>query len=250
MVKVLVVGSSGKMGRSAVASLASKPQIQKVLPVTRHDDLTKAIIKNKPDIALELTDKDSVFSNSLAILEQSIPLVIGASGLSEGQKEQLNEQAQKSQVPCLIVPNFSLAAELMNQAAKMVAPYLVDCEIIERHHKQKKDAPSATSLHTAEVIRKACAEEKVSKSNQTETASTQDSIPIHSIRSSGVLAQQDVIFAQDGESLTISLSQISREAFMPGVFLAVTKVSSLLKGVHIGMHHVLDIRQASPSFLE
>ena len=247
MVKVLVVGSAGKMGKSAVTYLTNSSLIQNVFPVTRHDSLKQLITEHKPHVALELTDKDSVFTNSLAILEQSIPLVIGASGLSTSEKEQLNSQAKKSKIPCLIVPNFSLAAELMNQAAKMIAPYLVDCEIIERHHKQKKDAPSATSLHTAEVIRQACEKNKASKSNQLEIASTQENIPIHSIRSSGVLAQQDVIFAQDGESLTISLSQISREAFMPGIVVAVTKVSSLDHGVHTGIHHVLDIRQTAPS---
>ncbi len=248
MIKVLVVGSAGRMGKSAVTYLTNSPLIQDVFPVTRHDDLKQVITEHKPHVALELTDKDSVFTNSLAILKQSIPLVIGASGLSNSQKEQLNSQAKKSKIPCLIVPNFSLAAELMNQAAKIIAPYLVDCEIIERHHKQKKDAPSATSLHTAEVIRQAYEENKASKSNHSEIADAQDMVSIHSIRSSGVLAQQDVIFAQDGESLTISLSQISREAFMPGIVVAVTKVSSLDHGVHTGIHHVLDIRQTAPSF--
>ena len=242
----IVVGANGKMGKIACNALIEyKPNIS-VIPVTRADNLSEVISQSRACIALELTDVNSVYSNSQVLLEHGIPTVIGASGLTSEQKHHLNQLAVRTDVPCLIVPNFSIAAVLMNQAAKLAAPFLNDCEIIEYHHTQKKDAPSATSIDTANQV-------KLARLNALENSDDQNahwrgSVPIHSIRCSGVLAKQDVIFAQRGETLTISLNQIDRYAFAPGLCMAMERITTLPAGIHTGIENVFDfdVQNISP----
>ena len=238
--KIMVVGSQGNMGRLLCQFLPKQKCIKSVIEVSRSDNLSERIESTHPDILIELTNKDSVMANCLKSAEQKIPLIVGASGLSKENVNHLDDLCRKNKIPCLVVPNFSLASVLMLQAAKTVAKYLTDCEIIEYHHENKKDAPSATSLHTARVISGCFGGENKSKKIAQTVGMVENHIPIHSVRSKGVLAKQDVIFAQKGESLTISLSQIDRQAFMPGVLMSIKGLKSLSFGVHVGLEHVLE----------
>jgi 4-hydroxy-tetrahydrodipicolinate reductase len=111
----------------------------------------------------------------------------------------------------------------MMEAAKMVAPHMPDCEIVELHHERKLDAPSGTASRTADLIA---------------SAGGRADVPIHSVRLPGLVAHQEVIFGGLGQTLTIRHDSLSRESFMPGVLLAVRKVAEL-DGLVVGIEHVL-----------
>jgi 4-hydroxy-tetrahydrodipicolinate reductase len=225
--RVVVVGHQGKLGSIADHALSVHEQCQVVGRVGRDDSLGHILSTSDPDVVLELTTAASVFDNAQCAVNAKKALVVGASGLSESDLNVLDLAAKKNNVPVLVVPNFSIAAVLMVEMAKRVAPWLEECEIIEYHHRQKQDAPSGTSLYTAQEV-------KAASSSRGDR-----SIPIHSVRSSGFLASQDVIFSQPGEALTLSLSQIDRRAFVPGIVQSVLYVHTLSCGVHVGLQSVM-----------
>jgi 4-hydroxy-tetrahydrodipicolinate reductase len=121
-------------------------------------------------------------------------------------------------------PNFAIGAVLMMQASQLIAKHMPECEIIELHHDQKKDAPSGTAKRTAELIREA-------GGNVHE--------PIHSVRLPGLVAHQEVIFGGLGQTLALRHDSTSRESFMPGVLLAVRKVGSLDRSPVVGLEKLL-----------
>ena len=238
--KVVIIGSKGKMGSLACQVLREQSDINTVVGVTRSGCLADSVVGANPDVIIEMTDKDSVMANCMIAAKHGIPMVVGASGLSQTDLEHLDHKCRENKIPALVVPNFSVAAVLMVQVAKKIAPYLPDCEIIEYHHTSKKDAPSATSIYTANEISHSLSHGDEQKKMADTVGMVQNGIPIHSVRSSGMLARQDVVFAQKGETLTLSLSQIDRQAFMPGVVMSVKAVRSLGSGVHVGLECILE----------
>lgn len=233
--KIMVVGSQGNMGALACRSLEEDKRVTQVIGVRRQDNLDGMLRSHQPHVLLELTDKDSVKQNCIQAIGHRVPVVVGASGLSDSDVSEIKAMAQVKDTSVLIVPNFSVAAVLMIQSARKIARYLSDCEIIEYHHANKKDAPSATSLYTAKQVAQGLREGK-----REEKSVSGKGIPIHSIRSTGFVAQQDVVFGQQGENLTLSLSQINREAFMPGVLMSVMAVRQLSSGVHVGLECIMN----------
>ncbi len=123
-----------------------------------------------------------------------------------------------------VAPNFAIGAVLMMEAAKLIAPHMPECEIVELHHDQKLDAPSGTAARTAELI--AAAGGNVHE-------------PIHSVRLRGLVAHQEVLFGDEGQTLSIRHDSISRESFMPGVLLAVRRVGSLEGSPTVGLETLL-----------
>ena len=237
--KVMVVGSEGKMGSLTCQVLREQDEVKTLIEVTRRDSLANTVQETNPDIMIDLTEKDAVMKNCMVAAGLGIPMVVGASGLSQTDIERLDHRCRENKIAALVVPNFSLAAVVMVQAAKKIAAYLSDCEIIEYHHANKKDAPSATSIYTAKEISHSLSHDEVKKMADT-VGMVHNGIPIHSVRSLGILARQDVVFAQKGETLTLSLSQIDRQAFMPGVIMSVKAVRSLNSGVHVGLECILE----------
>src|SRR5207248_11121807 len=123
-----------------------------------------------------------------------------------------------------VAPNFAIGAVLLMQASQAIAKHMPDCEIIELHHDQKKDAPSGTALRTAGLIRAAGGDVHE---------------PIHSVRLPGLVAHQEVVFGGLGQTLSLRHDSISRESFMPGVLLGVRKVGSLAESPVIGLENLL-----------
>jgi 4-hydroxy-tetrahydrodipicolinate reductase len=123
-----------------------------------------------------------------------------------------------------VAPNFAIGAVLMMRAGQLIAEHMPECEIIELHHDQKKDAPSGTAKRTAELIREA-------GGNVHE--------PIHSVRLPGLVAHQEVLFGGLGQTLSLRHDSTSRESFMPGVLLAVRKVGSLDRSPVVGLEKLL-----------
>jgi 4-hydroxy-tetrahydrodipicolinate reductase len=185
--------------------------------------LEEALREADPDVVVDFTVPSTVFENTLLCLEHGTHAVVGTTGLEPAQLEELEGAAGRSQANCLIAPNFALGAVLMMEAAKLIAPHMPDCEIIELHHDRKLDAPSGTAKRTAELIT---------------AAGGRAEPPIHSVRLPGLVAHQEVLFGGLGQTLSVRHDSIARESFMPGVLIAVRKVPQL-DGLVVGLEHVL-----------
>ena len=224
--KVMVLGAAGKMGVAAVQALGKDPRFALAGCVTRGDNLEQAMVDYNPDIVVDLTLPDAILANAKVVLAHKKALIIGASGLQEDGLAWIQAHCASHQAQVAIIPNFSVGAALMIKAAQMVAPMMADCDIIEFHHKQKIDAPSATSLYTKKVL---------------EEARGRDAVPIaiNSVRNNGFIASQEIHCGQPGESITISHHTLSREAFMPGLLLVCSKIRKK-PGMQIGLAGFLD----------
>jgi 4-hydroxy-tetrahydrodipicolinate reductase len=130
----------------------------------------------------------------------------------------------RPQANVLIAPNFAIGAVLMMRFAAEAAKHMQRAEIVELHHDRKLDAPSGTAARTAELMAAATGGEPP---------------PIHSVRLPGLVAHQEVIFGDIGQTLTIRHDTIGRESFMPGVLLAIRRVGSLEQSLVIGLEHLL-----------
>ncbi|MBA2649806.1 MAG: 4-hydroxy-tetrahydrodipicolinate reductase [Legionella sp.] len=240
--RVIVNGAQGRMGTLACKTLENHDQFELVAALGRKDNLAQAIQKTKASIVVELTRADCVYENSLIIINQGAHPVIGASGLDVIQINELTKQCQQQQLGGIIAPNFSIAAVLMMMFSAKAAYYLSEVEIIEAHHQNKLDAPSGTALKTAEMISLA---RKMPKNDLPlkelvpgARGALVQNINIHSLRLPGVLAQQQVLFGNVGETLSLTHTSIDRACFMPGVLLACKKVSEL-KTLIYGLEHIL-----------
>lgn len=236
--RIIINGASGKMGSLACKTIASTPGMELVAGLTSKDSLSEAIAQTRADVVVDLTRADAVFANSLAIIESGAHPVIGTSGLMADEIQHLTLLCHEKKLGGIIVPNFSLGAVLMMRFSAMAAAFMPSVEIIEYHHPAKYDAPSGTAIKTAEMI---AAHRKTEATNihcqeilpGARGANLQD-IPIHSLRLPGVLARQEVIFGNTGETLSVVHDSIDRVSFMPGVVLCCQKVvelQSLLYGL-------------------
>ncbi len=225
MIKVAVSGAAGRMGETVCAAVEGAGDMELV---ARADpalgtSLEEALTEARPDVVVDFTIPSTVFDNTRLCLAHDTHVVVGTTGLGADQVEELRQAAAESGGNCLIAPNFALGAVLMMEAAKLIAPHLPDCEIIELHHDAKVDAPSGTAKRTAELIAQ---------------ASGRSEPPIHSVRLPGLVAHQEVLFGGVGQTLSVRHDSISRESFMPGVLLAVRRVGDL-DGLVVGLEHAM-----------
>lgn len=242
-IRVIVNGAKGKMGTFACETIKNHPDFTLVGSLTRADNLAQTIKATEAEIVIDLTRADSVYENSLIIIESGAHPVIGTSGLLNDQIDLLKERCEAKKLGGIIVPNFSIAAVLMMRFAAEAARYFTEVEIIETHHQQKLDAPSGTALKSAEMIAKS----RVAKPNELALrelipgarGGSHHGVPIHSLRLPGFLANQQIIFGSPGETLTISHNSIDRDSFMPGLILACQQVLKLDK-LHYGLESLLN----------
>ena len=164
---------------------------------------------------VDFTVPEAVEGNVTSALEQGVPAVVGTTGWDP---EPLGELAQERGVALFYAPNFAIGAVLMMRLAEEAAKHLPRAEIIELHSEQKKDAPSGTAKATAERVGGA---------------------PIQSVRLPGLVAHQAVLFGGDGQLLTIRHDAYSREAYIPGVLLALERLSTLPPGLTVGLEALL-----------
>ena len=183
-------------------------------------------------VLVDFTHPDSVFDNTRSAIAYGISPIIGTTGLSPSQINDLSIFAQKAEVGCAIIPNFSVGMVLLQQAASVAAKFYDNIELIEMHHNQKADSPSGTCIKTAEMIEEYPKQYneglvKESESLKGVRGGVRDSgLNIHSIRLPGLLAHQVVIMGSPGETYTIRHDTIDRKAYMPGVLQAVRKIGS------------------------
>lgn len=240
--RVIVNGANGKMGTLACKTIAEHPKFHLVGKLTRTDELHQAIVDTHAQIVIDLTTACCVYDNASTIINAGAHPVIGTSGLLDKEINELKIRCDAQQLGGLIVPNFSIAAVLMMRFASIAAQFLPEVEIIEAHHPQKLDAPSGTAMKTAALI-------QASRSNAIPHRELKEILPgargavhhevsIHSLRLPGVLARQEVIFGNTGETLTLLHNTIDRSSFMPGLILACEKVMEL-DTLYYGLDHLI-----------
>ena len=171
------------------------------------------------DAAVDFTWPDAVRGNVGRALGAGVPAVVGTTGLTEADLTELDRQATAAGVPCLVAPNFAVGAILMMRFAAEAARLLPSAEIVELHHETKLDAPSGTAKTTA--------------------ARMGGGVPIHSVRLPGLVAHQEVLLGGPGEVLTIRHDVTSREAFVPGVLLALERLRDLPRGLSVGIDELV-----------
>jgi 4-hydroxy-tetrahydrodipicolinate reductase len=195
-------------------------------------------------VMVDFTHPDSVYDNVRSAIAYGVRPVVGTTGLSPDQIKDLADFAEKASTGCLIVPNFSLGMVLLQQAAIQASQYFDHVEIIELHHNQKADAPSGTAIKTAEMLSDLGKTYNPPAVRETETIPgargglAGEHIPIHSIRLPGLIAHQEVIFGAPGQIYTLRHDTSDRACYMPGVLLAIRKVTQLQSLVY-GLEKIL-----------
>lgn len=229
MIKVIVNGAKGKMGTVTCQAVKEQSDFELVGACGREHDLSTEIKHLTPDIVIDFTSSESAYKNALTIIKNGVHGIIGSTGFTDEQIQHLSTLCHDKKLGCIIAPNFSLSAVLMMKFSEMAAKYFDWCEIIELHHAEKKEAPSGTAVKTASLIsavrqnHSAPCHEIVPHAR----GATYHSIPVHSIRMPGLLAHQEVIFGEAGETFTIRHDSTDRKGYMPGVMKACRQVMKL-----------------------
>jgi len=263
-ISVIVVGAGGRMGKEVVKLVLGDPELELAAAVGLSDagkdagtlvglsacgievtsDLEMALVESKPDVMVDFTAPQFAYSNTALAIKHGVRPVMGTTGFTPEQIEELDKQCEERGIGGLIAPNFSIGAILMMKFAAQAAKYLPHVEIIETHGDQKLDAPSGTSIKTAEMI--AANREEIRQGNPKEEEVIEGArggyykgFRIHSLRLPGVFAQQEVIFGGYGQSLKIRHDSYERAAYMPGVKMAIEKVMGYT-GLIYGFDHFID----------
>jgi 4-hydroxy-tetrahydrodipicolinate reductase len=211
--RVLLFGAAGKVGSALAPRLREAGH--EVTPVVRGESPELA----GQEAAVDFTRPDEVRANVEGCLRAGVPAIVGTTGIDADAEAAFDDLARAAGIPCLVAPNFALGAVLMMRFAEEAARHLPRAEIVELHHETKLDAPSGTARATA--------------------ARMGGDPPIHSVRLPGLVAHQEVLFGGLGQLLTIRHDTLSREAFVPGVLLALERLPELPPGVTIGLDPLL-----------
>ena len=212
--RILLLGAGGKVGE--VLAPALEEAGHEVTRVGRGEVADSA----GHDAAIDFTLPDAVRGNVERALGAGLPCIVGTTGLAPEDLDAFDSLAREQGVACFVAPNFALGAVLMMRFAAEAVRYMPSGEIVELHDERKVDAPSGTSKATAEAMG--------------------GNVPIHSIRLPGLVAHQEVLLGGPGQLLTIRHDTMSREAFVPGVLLALEKLPSLDPGLTVGLDTLLD----------
>ena len=247
-IKVAVLGAKGRMGATTVGAINEAADLELVAALDLGDEINQ-LVSSGAQVVVDFTHPDSVMGNLEFAICQGINVVVGTTGFDAKKLATIKDWlADNPKVGALIAPNFGLGAVLMMQFAAQASKYFESVEIIELHHPNKADAPSGTASRTAELITEA--RNSVNKAAMPDATSSAlpgargakvGDVPVHSVRLRGLVAHQEVILGDLGETLTIRHDSIDRTGFMPGVLLGVRKVVAT-PGLTFGLEHFLDLK--------
>lgn len=254
MIKVAVAGCAGRMGSAVVDAVTAAEDMTVVCGIDPngesgefpvHASLAEAVEAEEFDVLVDFTAPSVVAGNLAVALPEGIDCVVGTTGLSNETLQELAAQAPEG--TCLFyAPNFTTGAVLMMQFAKAAAPFFPEAEVIEFHHCNKKDAPSGTAVRTAQMIAESRGFESAAPGSETEIAGCEgargalvDGVPVHSVRSMGFVATQEVIFGSMGQTLTIKHDSWDRTSYMPGVLLGIRSVGER-SGLIVGLEEFMN----------
>lgn len=272
-IPVIVNGAAGKMGREVIKAVAqasdlvlmgaidTTPEHQDKdagelaglsepleVPITNQLEPMLAYVAGErqmqPGVLVDFTHPDVVYNNIRSAIAYGIRPVVGTTGLSPAQIQELSDFAEKASTGCLIIPNFSIGMVLLQEAAVRASQYFDHVEIIELHHNQKADAPSGTAIQTAQLLAEMGKTFNTAMVQETEKipgargSLADEGIRIHSVRLPGLIAHQEVIFGAAGQIYTLRHDTSDRACYMPGVLLAIRKVNQL-KSLVYGLEKIL-----------
>ena len=269
-IPVVVNGAAGKMGREVVKAVAQAKDMTLLGAIDRTPEhqgkdvgevagcgplevpivsdlqgmLVLATQEREQGVMVDFTHPNSVYENVRSAIAYGIRPVVGTTGLSLEQIQDLADFADKASTGALIIPNFSIGMVLLQQAAIQASQYFDHVEIIELHHNQKADAPSGTALQTAQLLAELGktfnppSVEETEKLPGARGSQAEEGIRIHSVRLPGLIAHQEVIFGASGQIYTLRHDTTDRSCYMPGVLLAIRKVTQL-KSLVYGLEKIL-----------
>ena len=263
--KVVVQGALGRMGREVIKALCDEPEMAVVgavelqatedsldLPnnsgkVPFSSDLAHILTECQPDVLVDFTIARATMPAVRIAVKQGVNLVIGTTGLTPDDINEIGQLTKVHQVGAVVAPNFALGAVLMIHLAELAAKYFDYAEIIELHHHQKVDAPSGTALSTAKAMVQTRGKPFYHPAESKEVLESRgkqvEGVNIHSVRLPGLMAHQEVILGTAGQTLSIRHDTINRECFMPGVMLAIEDVVKR-QGLVYGLDALLGLRRA------
>ncbi|MEV0281547.1 4-hydroxy-tetrahydrodipicolinate reductase [Streptomyces sp. NPDC050610] len=245
--RVAVIGAKGRIGSEAVRAVEAADDMELVAALGRGDSLD-ALTDAGAQVAVELTRPDSVMGNLDFCVRNGIHGVVGTTGWTDDRLDRLRGWLDAAPgTGVLIAPNFSIGAVLTMRFSQQAARYFESVEVIELHHPNKADAPSGTATRTAQLIAAARAEAGCApQPDATATAldgargADVDGVPVHSVRLRGLLAHQEVVLGDTGETLTIRHDSLHHSSFMPGILLGARRVVDA-PGLTFGLEHFLDL---------
>jgi len=214
--RVAVAGAAGRMGQATCAAVDGADDLELAGRADPALGAALADVLDGCDVVVDFTRPDTVLDNARTVLAAGRHVVIGTTGFD---LEALRAAAQESRANAFVAPNFAIGAVLMMRFAAEASRHLKAAEIIEYHHAAKLDAPSGTAARTAELM--------------------EGDVPIHSLRLPGLISDQDVVLGDLGQTLTIRHVTSDVKSFMPGVLLAVRRVSDLPDHLTVGLERLL-----------
>jgi len=220
-IRVAVAGAAGRMGETVCRAVSGAQDMELVGRADPALGVSLAeVLAERPDVLVDFTIPSTALANAGQAVAAGVHVVIGTTGYDAAELEQLRGGGAN----VFVAPNFAIGAVLMTRFAEQAARHMARAEIIELHHDGKLDKPSGTAARTASLMRAASGAE----------------VPIHSVRLPGLVAHQEVILGDVGQTLTIRHDSIDRESFMPGVLLAVRRVGELTESPVVGLEQLLD----------
>ena len=247
MIGVAVSGAAGQMGMLVADLVEQAADLQLVARYDPHHpgggitDDSAAV--GKAEVVVEFTRPDVVMANLANWRRLGVHAVVGTSGFGAERIAELVGMWGSGPPNCLVAPNFSVGAVLAMRFAELAAPHFQAAEVIELHHDRKLDAPSGTALATAERIGRAAPQSRATQANELTPGARGalvSGVPVHAVRLPGLLAHQEVVLGSLGETLTIRHDTSDRQAFGPGILLAIRQVADL-PGVTIGIDKLLGV---------
>jgi 4-hydroxy-tetrahydrodipicolinate reductase len=224
VIRVAVAGAAGRMGTTVCEAVDGADDMELVGRADPALGTSVAEAMAGADVAVDFSTPEAAPENAREAVAAGVHSVVGTTGFDlDGLRAEV-EAARTDGANCFAAPNFAIGAVLMMEAAKLTAPHMGECEIVELHSERKVDAPSGTAKRTAELV--AAAGGHVHE-------------PIHSVRLPGLVAHQEVIFGGPGQTLTIRHDSMDRSSFMPGVLLAIRKVADLPQAFTVGLEALL-----------
>jgi 4-hydroxy-tetrahydrodipicolinate reductase len=228
MIRVAVAGAAGRMGEAVCAAVGGAEDMELSGRADPLLETTLAQVLGGAEVVVDFTRPDAALRNALECVRAGVHAVIGTTGFDleqlRAELDAIAAGAERPRANVLVAPNFAIGAVLMMRFAAEAARHMAKAEIIELHHDRKLDAPSGTAARTALLMA---------------AASGGPQPPIHSVRLPGMVAHQEVILGDLGQTLSIRHDSIDRESFMPGVLLAVRRIAELGESPTVGLEHLL-----------
>jgi len=245
--RVAVIGAAGRMGREVCRAVEAAPDMELVAQLDVGDDLT-VLAETGAEVAVDFSVPDAVMDNLRACIAAGVHCVVGTTGFSEQRLAEVRAAlAHRPDVAVLIAPNFGVGAVLMMHFAQQAAAFFESAEVVELHHPDKVDAPSGTAANTAQLIsaaRRTAGLAEPPDATEQEVAGARGArigdVSVHAVRLRGLVAHQEVLFGNSGETLTIRHDSFDRASFMPGVLLAVRAVPDR-RGLTVGIEELLGL---------